>query len=185
MRNCEAFRLLTVIFTTQWTCSKDFKKARQIEFQKFQRKDRKEKKDIEKFLNQIKNLEDCLSELKRKDKPSEEKDNSMETDAIETGDVGRISIAQQSENQSAQSDGAHPSKASTATNTPMESKSNGNTVTIDATVTVNVTENAKDSTSNAQETADKKETEDGVGLSSSIDSCQSMTLSEGMMCFAN
>ena len=46
-----------VAIVRKWTCSKDMKKARQIEAQKHQRKVRKETKDIEKLEAEIKALE--------------------------------------------------------------------------------------------------------------------------------
>ena len=70
------------------------KKARQIEYQKLQRKDRKEKKDIEKFANTIKNLEDQLSELKRRDKSNQSSGTMMEFETMIPADIifGRDSI---------------------------------------------------------------------------------------------
>lgn len=47
----------------KWTCTRDLKKARQIDYQKIQRKYRKEKKDIEKFTSTISELEHQLSLL--------------------------------------------------------------------------------------------------------------------------
>lgn len=82
------------------------KKSRQIEYQKLQRKDRKEKKDSEKFSNQIKQLEDQLLELKRSEKYSKENDTIMEFETITAGDIifGRDSIEKKIENQTEQSD---------------------------------------------------------------------------------
>ena len=102
----------------------------------------------------------------------------MDTDDfIVSGD----SVEQQSQNQPAQSEGVDSRRVSIATSTPIENKSNGNPVTIDATMTVNFAENAKDNTSKVQEAENKNETENEVGSSSSGDTLQTITLSEGMM----
>eukprot|EP00536_Pseudo-nitzschia_multiseries_P011588 jgi/Psemu1/206266/e_gw1.404.13.1 len=90
----------------KWTCGKDLKKARQIEFQKLQRKDRKEKKDIEKFTKGIKQLEAQLSQLKRSDQMKKTSSSGMgfETMAPREVILGHDSLKRNIENQTEQSD---------------------------------------------------------------------------------
>jgi hypothetical protein len=54
----------------KWTCARDLKKARQVDYQKIQRKFRKEKKDIEKYANIIKQAEQHLFPLMNEDSGS-------------------------------------------------------------------------------------------------------------------
>ena len=49
----------------KWTCTRDLKKARQADYQKIQRKYRKEKKDIEKFTSTISELEAQIAPVSR------------------------------------------------------------------------------------------------------------------------
>ena len=83
------------------------KKARQTEYQKLQRKARKEKKDAEKFLNHIKQLDDQLSDFKRSCKCSKEENDAItEFETLTPGDIifGRDYIAKKIENRTEQSD---------------------------------------------------------------------------------
>lgn len=50
-----------MLFFLQWTSNKDLKKARQVEYQKLQRKFRKERKDVEKMATAVKEAERKLS----------------------------------------------------------------------------------------------------------------------------
>ncbi|KAL3925773.1 MAG: hypothetical protein SGILL_000191, partial [Bacillariaceae sp.] len=54
--------------TKDWTCTRDLKKARQVDYQKIQRKYRKEKKDIEKFTATIADLEQHLAIVENAEK---------------------------------------------------------------------------------------------------------------------
>ena len=54
------------------------KKSRQVEYQKLQRKDRKERRDIEKFTRYIKQLEDQLIYLNPKDNCKKQDDTTLE-----------------------------------------------------------------------------------------------------------
>jgi len=90
----------------KWTCEKDLKKARQVEIQKLQRKDRKEKKDIEKFTTSIKQLEDQLLQFNH----SHRTENSIRTkiglEAMAPREVvvGKNSVDKETENRRERSD---------------------------------------------------------------------------------
>ena len=90
----------------QWTCQKDLKKARQIEHQKLQRKERKEKKDIDKFSNHIMQLENRLSELRRSDKLMDNHGAVMEFERMPQDNIifGRDSIEKKTDIRTEQSD---------------------------------------------------------------------------------
>jgi hypothetical protein len=85
---------LTLFIYYQWTCEKDCKKARQIENQKLQRKERSERKNIEKFTSNIQDIEEQLSELKCQDKTNLASETITEFEAVVPADiiVGRDSI---------------------------------------------------------------------------------------------
>ncbi len=89
---------LTLSLPEQWTCPKDLKKARQIEFQKFQRKDRKEKKDIEKFCQQIKDLQDQLSDLKQSELCTGDNDTSMHVELTNSPPIAAGTASSDSKN---------------------------------------------------------------------------------------
>mmetsp|Transcript_20188 Transcript_20188/g.41918 ORF Transcript_20188/g.41918 Transcript_20188/m.41918 type:complete len:734 (-) Transcript_20188:673-2874(-) len=90
----------------KWTCQKDLKKARQIEHQKLQRKERKEKKDIDKFSNHIMQLENRLSELRRSDKLMDNHGAVMEFERMPQDNIifGRDSIEKKTDIRTEQSD---------------------------------------------------------------------------------
>ena len=50
-----------LLISTQWTSAKDLKRARQVEYQKLQRKFRKERKDVEKLAAILKEAEENLA----------------------------------------------------------------------------------------------------------------------------
>ncbi|MGK3742463.1 MAG: hypothetical protein ACI90V_009319 [Bacillariaceae sp.] len=85
---------LTLFIYYQWTCEKDRKKARQIENQKLQRKERSERKNVEKFTSNIKDIEEHLSELKCQDKTNLTSETITEFEAVVPADIifGRDSI---------------------------------------------------------------------------------------------
>jgi hypothetical protein len=64
------FTPITLTRHNKWTCTRDLKKARQVDYQKIQRKFRKEKKDIEKYTNIITEAEQQLYVLLQVNKGS-------------------------------------------------------------------------------------------------------------------
>jgi len=128
----------------KWTCRKDLKKARQVEFQKLQRKDRKEKKDTEKFTNSIIQLEFNLSQLKRKDQTKKSNSTIME---FESTFPGRDSIKKKKEDRAEKSDDPSTNIVS------LEDGESANTINADVPSNSNETTNiSKNLTGNAYHT---------------------------------
>lgn len=131
------------------------KKARQIEYQKLQRKDRKEKKDIEKFSNQIKALEDQLSELKQSHNGIQDNNNTvMEFEAMSPGDIlfRRDSIEKKIEIPIEQSDDPSTNIVSVENGEATNITNDGNLLPSDETSTLNVLKTMEETVCKVQET---------------------------------
>ena len=169
------------------------KKARQIEFQKFQRKDRKEKKDIEKFSKQIESLDDQLSDFKRSDKRIEENITSVDSKptnpSFTTSDPASVEL--KNDDLVVQSD--EPS----ANVLPVQNEESTNDMTdgnIDAShqlSTANVSQIREDTVPNSRETEITKGDAIKNGFCSSINDVSKtntngtpgVVSSEGMCCY--
>jgi len=127
----------------KWTCPKDLKKARQIEYQKLQRKDRKEKKDIEKFSSHIKQLEDQLSDSNESDNNCIKDDTIMKFEAIPAGNIlfDRDSIGKRIENRTEQSDDPSANIVSVENGESTNVKNDRSVLTSDEISTPNISKN--------------------------------------------
>ena len=174
----------------QWTCPKDFKKARQIDFQKFQRKDRKEKKDIEKFSNQIKKLQEQLSDSETNLARSKENDTeSMEPDVATSTDNSRDCIKKNADITANQSDDPSANIPSVKNGESTNVTNDGSLLTSDETKTGIATKNPEEIAPKAHETENVKGDESKTGFRSSSDVSKTNTsgtsgliLSEGTRC---
>lgn len=169
------------------------KKARQIEFQKFQRKDRKEKKDIEKFSKQIERLNDQLSDFKRAGKGIEENTTSVNVEPRNPSCItsGPASVELKKEDHAVKSDEPF------ANVLPIQNEELTNDMTdgkIDAShhvSTANVSQVTEETVPNSHETEIMKGDTIRNGPCSSIDDVSKtntngapgVDLSEGMCCY--
>ena len=131
------------------------KKARQIEYQKLQRKDRKEKKDIEKLSKQIKTLEDQLSELKQSHNGIKDNNNTvMEFEAMSPGDIlfRRDSIEKKIEIPIEQSDDPSTNIVSVENGEATNITNDGNLLASDETSTLKTSKTMEETVCKIQET---------------------------------
>lgn len=166
------------------------KKARQIEYQKLQRKERKEKKDIEKFSNRIKQLEDQLSELKQSDKCSRENGTIMKFETITSSGIiiGRDSNGKKPENRAEQSDDPSTNIVSVENGESTNAMADGNLLTSDESSTPNNPKNIENEAPKGHETENTKDKPSKVTLSASdsnvfktnINALSTLIFNEGM-----
>ena len=129
------------------------KESRRIECQKLQRKDRKEKKDIEKLSNQIKELKHQLLELKQTENKSiKENDSIMEIETTTPAGIllGRDSVEKRP-NPPEQSDDPSTNIVSVENGESINTASDGILLTSDDASTSKVSKSVEDGPSLSKE----------------------------------